>query len=140
MLLKIAVGFAAAIAGLVSAGLLILLHAGVATVWVDSQDATFFVPVPVAAVDLALNFVPEEDLRDIQRDLSRFRPMIGVALEELRKCPDVTLVEVESPDEHVFVRKEGQDLKVDVRTRKGERFSVSVPLGGVEHVLAALSM
>ena len=63
-----------------------------------------------------------------------------VALEELRKCPDVTLVEVESPDEHVFVRKEGQDLKVDVRTRKGERFSVSVPLGGVEHVLAALSM
>ena len=64
MILKVFLGLGSAIAGLIAAGLIILLHAGVATVWVESPEAKFFVPVPIAVVDVALQFVPGEDLRD----------------------------------------------------------------------------
>lgn len=137
MILKIFLGLSSAIAGLIAAGLVLLLHAGVATVWVESPEATFFVPVPIAAVDVALQFVPEEELREMRRDLKRFEPVVTSALEELSRCPDATLVEVRSGGDYVLVRKEGPDLKIDVRTGQGEKFSVSVPLHGVQHVLAS---
>ncbi len=139
MILKIFLGVSSAIAGLVAAGLIMLLHAGVATVWVESPEATFFVPVPIAAVDMALRFVPEEDLREMRRDLERFEPVVTSALEELSRCPDATLVEVQSGEDYVLVRKDGQDLKINVRTGRGEKFSVAVPLRGVRHVLASVA-
>lgn len=139
MIIKIFVGLSAAIAGLVAGGLMLLLHAGVATVWVEGPDATFFVPVPIAAVDVALHFVPEEDLRDARKELERYRPVIVAALGELSRCPDATLVEVESDEDYVLVRKVGDDLKIKVRTGDGERIDVAVPLDGVQHVLSAVS-
>lgn len=139
MLVKIILGLASAIAGLISAGLLIVLHAGVATVWVESPEATFFVPVPIAAVDVALHFVPEEELRELKENLEEFGPVIDAALEELSRCPDATLVEVESAEDHVLVQKVGDDLKIHVRTGQGERFDVSVPLDGVQRVLASVA-
>ncbi|MEJ2078467.1 MAG: hypothetical protein P8020_11875 [Acidobacteriota bacterium] len=138
MILKVFLGLGSAIAGLIAAGLIILLHAGVATVWVESPEAKFFVPVPIAAVDVALQFVPGEDLRDVQRDLERFAPVISAAMEELSHCPDATLVEVHSGGDYVLVRKVDQDLKINVRTDQDEKFSISVPLHGVQHVLASI--
>lgn len=139
MLLKIILGLGSAVAGLIAAGLIMLLHAGVATVWVESPEATFFVPVPIAAVDVALGFVPKEDLRQMRHDLEQFGPVIAGALDELRHCPDATLVEVESSEDYVLVKKEGDDLKITVRSGQGERFDIQVPLDGVQHILASVA-
>ncbi len=139
MLLKIILGLGSAVAGLIAAGLIMLLHAGVATVWVESPEATFFVPVPIAAVDVALGFVPEKDLREMRRDLEQFGPVIAAALDELSHCPDATLVEVESCEDHVLVKKEGDDLKITVKSGQGEHFEIQVPLDGVQHILASVA-
>jgi len=108
--------------------------ASLGVVVVDVQEGgpdghRIVVPVPLVFAQAALAAAPivaEEQLRIPDEALEH----IGIAreiLEALAAAPDGVLVEVEEPDEHVVIRKEGDKLVIKVHG-KGEDVSVNVPL------------
>jgi hypothetical protein len=83
--------------------------------------------VPALVAPIAARLVPREKLRRASRDLQQWLPAIEVASEELLRCPDGPLVEVDSRTEHVRIAKQGDSLVVDVDD-PGETVHVSFPL------------
>jgi len=76
-----------------------------------------WIPVPMAAIRLAVGAVPDKIFDDADTDAPEFaeykdvfRAMIG----ELEKIPDALLVEVTERDEHVVIRKEADVFVIDV--------------------------
>lgn len=139
MIIKLGVGVLAAVLGLVSAGVIALFQGGMATVYVETSELTLFLPVPMAAAELALKLVPEEDLRQISRELAPHKELVLAALHELSNCPDAVLVEVRSPDERVLVEKKGNDLIVDVDDPREAQVHVVVPLESVERIFETVA-
>lgn len=140
MITKLLVVVGAVGAGLVCAVMLALLQGGVATVSVQTPEIAFFAPVPVVLADIALAFVPPNEIDQARRELEPYRELIQLALEELSGCPDATFVEVESPDETVLVEKKGSDLRVEVHSfRDSTHVTVRVPLHSVKRVVAAVA-
>lgn len=139
MFLKIGVSILAIIVGVVSAGLIALFQAGIATVYVENEDVSLFLPVPVALANISLAFVPEKELKDIRRELEPFKKTIKAALLELRNTPNATLLEVRASDENVIVRTEDGELVVRVDTGNGDKVRVRLPLRAVHHLLAAVA-
>jgi hypothetical protein len=139
MLIKLGVGILAAVSALTMALGIAVFQAGFATVEIESQETPWiYLPVPLAAVDIALAFVPEEDLAQARRDLEQFRPVIEAALAELKNCPDVTLVEVVNQDESVLIEKSGSELLIKVDNGEHEKVRIRVPVGGVQRTFAAI--
>ncbi len=139
MLIKLGVGLLATVSALTMALAIAVFQAGFATVEFESPDSpSIYLPVPLAAVDAVMAFVPEEDLADARRELEQYRPVIEAVLSELRNCPDVTLVEVMERDEMVLVVKEGAELRINVDRRGHERVRVRIPVEGIQHTFAAL--
>jgi hypothetical protein len=139
MLIKLGVGLLATVSALTMALGIAIFQAGFATVEVDSPDTpSLYIPVPLAAVDVALAFVPKEELADARKELEPYRPLIEAVLSELRNCPDVTLVEVMDRDEMVLVVKAGDELRINVDERGHERVRVRVPISSIQHTFAAL--
>ena len=139
MLIKLGVGILATVSALTMALGFAVFQAGFATVEIESPEAPWiYLPVPLAAVDVALAFVPEEDLAGARRDLQQFRPVIEAALEELKNCPDVTLVEVVTRNESVLIEKTGSELLIKVDRGEHEKVRVRVPVGGVQRTFAAI--
>jgi hypothetical protein len=108
--------------------------ASLGVVVVDVQEGgpdghRIMVPVPLVFAQAALAAAPviaEEELRLPDECLEH----VGIAreiLEALAAAPDGVLVQVEEPDEQVLIRKEGDELIVQVRGKK-EDVSVRVPL------------
>ena len=139
MIIKLGVGVLAGILGLVSAGVIALFQGGIATVYVKTSDLTLFVPVPMAAAELALQFAPEEELRQISEDLAPHKDLVLAALHELAECPDAVLVEVRNRDENVLVEKKGTDLIVDVDSPHEAQVHVVVPLHSIERIFETLA-
>jgi hypothetical protein len=83
--------------------------------------------LPALAVPIAARLVPREKLREASRDLQQWLPAIEAASEELLRCPDGPLVEVDSRREHVRIVKQGDSLVIDVDD-PGETVHVSFPL------------
>jgi len=135
MLIKIAVGCLAAFLGIFSACTVVVLQAGVGSVYVKNEEVTLWLPVPMAAVDLGLWFIPAKELEDVQENLLPVRDVILAGFHELQNIPDATLVEVETPDESVLVLKEGNDLVVDVDSRTDGKVHVKLPLDSLERIL-----
>lgn len=97
-----------------------------------------YVPVPAVLVEAAITMAPLvvrlTGSGDVDRELARLRaeagpwlPAVRSALAELDRLPDVTLVEVDGPAEHVSVRKHGRSLYVHAE-EPGSRVSVVVPV------------
>jgi len=139
MILKLGVGVLAGVLGLVSAGVIALFQGGIATVYVQTSDLTLFIPVPMAAAELALQFAPEEEMQQVRQELAPHKELILAAFKELRNCPDAVFVEVRSQDENVLVAKKGSDLIVDVDSPDEAQVHVVVPLRSVERILEALA-
>ncbi len=138
MIIKLGVGLLAGVLGLVSAGVIALFQGGIATVYVQTSDLTLFIPVPMAAAELALHFAPEEEMQQVREDLAPHKELVLAALQELANCPDAVLVEVRSQDENVLVEKQGSDLIVDVDSPGEAQVHVVVPLRSVERIFEAL--
>ncbi len=117
---------------------------GVATVRVhDPQEGlSLFVPVPMALVDAALTtsgwMVPDDDWRELEVELGEWGPMLSELLDELDRCPDVTLVEVVDGETRVRVYKQGGALRVEVDDRE-LTVRVSLPTRSVRRALGRLS-
>lgn len=138
MILKLLVGIPAVAAGLIAAGLLALLQGGIATVRIQDPEMSLYLPVPMAAFDVALAFVPEQQLARVRQDLEPHRELILAALEELADCPDAVLVDVRNSTESVLVSKVGDELWI--WTREGNStVEVRIPLRSVRRVAASLA-
>jgi hypothetical protein len=132
--------FSKAIAGMAGTTLLagaLIFHQGVITVNVqekrpDGDHVHFFVPATVVSYGMAL--APEEQIRHATRHAREYLPAARIAMQELAKCPDTVLVEVQDNDEHVRIEKRGGRLLVDVNSPK-EEVHVGVPIQTVVSVI-----
>ena len=134
MLTKILVGFIAAFIGLFTACGIALLQGGIATVYVQNEDFRFYIPIPVTAVELALSFVPAEELKDARHELKQVKDIIPAVIDALAECPDTILVEVESGSDKVLVEKIGNTLVVKVNSSDNTKVRVKIPLRGAKRV------
>jgi hypothetical protein len=138
MLIKLVLGFFAAVVGVLGAGLLFLVQGGFATVYVDNPEMTLYVPVPMRVAELAVAFAPEEELGQVRKDLEPFRELILAALQVLDRCPDAVLVEVHDGSEEVVVEKKGDELIIDVQSAADGHVNVQVPLASVLRIVTAV--
>ena len=93
--------------------------------------------VPAILVPVALGVIPAKHFHTHDAETRKWLPMLKVVSEELERCPDATLVEVKSPDEHVKIAKRGNAVVIDVDD-PGETVHVSFPVGVVRTVVDKL--
>lgn len=89
---------------------------------------------PAVAVPIGMRFVPDHALRHASSRLRPFLPAIEIAVTELEKYRDFTLVEVEDARDHVKIRKLGQTMVIDVDSNDAT-VHVSFPLRSVMSAL-----
>jgi hypothetical protein len=82
---------------------------------------------PAAVVPIGLKFVPNDALREASSEVRPWLPAIEIAVTELEKYRDFTLVEVDDAQDHVRIRKLGQTMVIDVDSTDA-RVHVSFPL------------
>jgi len=98
----------------------------------------FRIAVPGAIVPMAMALVPAREIgKHMPIEARRHLPMIEAALDQLKRLPDCTLVEVDGPDEHVRIRVEGGQMRVDVDD-SGDEVHVTLPLGSLRSVMGKL--
>jgi hypothetical protein len=93
--------------------------------------------VPAIVVPLAMGFIPAKHFHVHDKDAHKMLPVLKAVSQELERCPDATLVEVTSPEEHVKISKLGNSLYIDVDDRN-ETVHVSFPVGVVQTVVNKL--
>ena len=141
--LLIAAGTVALIALTVGATFAAVYGGGSVAVSVEHDDASRIdvaIPAGVANVALAATsaipagrWAAGEIPADARRELERYLPHAQEAIDLLAAQPDFTLVEVDSPDTKVLVRKEGRELRILVDD-DGTRIDVAIPLSTVRRV------
>ena len=98
------------------------------------------VAIPAGVVNVALaavefmpvdSFLLDEASAEALQVLEHYLPAAQQALDRLAAQPDFVLVEVQSRDETVVVRKEGRALRVLVDSDDG-RIDVTIPLSTVK--------
>ena len=85
------------------------------------------VPVPLALIQTALAFVPEEKVRVKLDRAVQHLPLAREVLEALAAGPDGELVRVEEPGEQVVITKVGDTLRVHVHDGNDD-VTVNVPI------------
>lgn len=135
------------IAGLAACGLLLLTLAGAAfisagTVQISVREKgpdgfSISLPVPVNLASSALSFIPENEMEEIRAEIGPWMPVVEVVLDELSRCPDGRLIEVEDDRETVSVVKRGGRLVIDVDTRD-ETVHLSLPIRGAQKLVRQL--
>lgn len=141
MLLKIGAGFLAVSVGLTLPAAVAVHQHGIAMVRVQEKSAdgvNLTIPVPMALVNFALNFVPPAELQEVRREIAPHRELLKAVLKGLAACPDATFVDVRDHDETVRVSKHGGYLEVYVNSHD-ERVDVEVPLNGVSRLVEKLA-
>jgi hypothetical protein len=102
------------------------------------DDSHISVALPAVIANLAIALVPSEVVSDMTEDLEPVWPTIQAAARELDEAPDFTLLEVDSRETHVQIRKEGGRLLVTVDDR-GDRVSVALPLSTIRRIVEKLA-
>ncbi|HWG59016.1 MAG TPA: hypothetical protein VN661_08215 [Candidatus Acidoferrales bacterium] len=137
LLAKIALGIAAA--GALGAAVLCsegFVNISVVQTKPESHHVHIIAPAMIAPV--AMRFIPRDRLRDPSGQLQASMPEIRAALDSLRHAPDMALVEVTDPTEHVRISKSGGSIVVDVRD-PDDTVHVSVPLRTISSVLEEIA-
>ncbi|MDX1643903.1 MAG: hypothetical protein R3244_06035 [Thermoanaerobaculia bacterium] len=136
-------------AGILVAGT--VASAGVVTVRVQEtgpDGLNLYLPVPANLVEASIAVAPVVarlgGSDDVDRELARVRaeiepwlPALEGLLDEIRRMPDATLVEVTAPNESVVVKKRRGAIEVRVEER-GSRVEVVVPLRIVDGLKSLL--
>jgi hypothetical protein len=105
---------------------------------VDVQEKTpgghhIHLPLPALAGPTALALVPARHMHfgNNAREIQQWMPVVRVAVEELARCPDGPLVDVQSARETVHIAKEGSYLVIDVNdTRETVHISFPIRIAG----------
>jgi hypothetical protein len=82
---------------------------------------------PAMVLPVGAMLVPKEKVREASRQLQPWLPTIRAATDELLRCPDGPLVQVDNRHEHVKIAKISDALVIDVDDET-ETVHVSVPL------------
>jgi DNA-dependent RNA polymerase auxiliary subunit epsilon len=109
---------------------------------VDVREKTpnvehIYLVVPAVVLPVAARLVPRNKLKDVPRNIGPWLPTIKAASEELARCPDGPLVEVDSNREQVRIRKQGRSLFIDVDSEE-ETVHVSFPLQAAADTVSQL--
>ncbi len=117
-------------------------HEGVIRVDVDEYRAGgshVHVVVPAAAVPMAMHLVPQKHLREAVEHTREALPIARAIVKELKKYPDVDLVEVVDGEQHVQIRTRNGKLQIDVEA-PDEQVHLLVPLSTLEDVTRQLEV
>jgi len=115
-------------------------HEGVIRTDVDEHRAGgshVHVWVPAAAVPMAMHLVPQKQLREAVEHSREALPIAHAIVKELKKYPDVDLVEVVDGKQHVQIRTRNGKLQIDVEA-PDEQVHLLVPLSTLEDVTRQL--
>jgi hypothetical protein len=113
-------------------------HEGVMRVDEDHGDGRrVHVWVPAALVPLAMHAVPKRYLEHAAGQAGPWLPTMRALTKELKKYPEVELVEVLDSNGHVRVRTHDGKLLIDV-DEPGDQVHVACPLGMLEDVAREL--
>ncbi len=115
-------------------------HEGVIRIDVDEHRAGgshVHVWVPAAAVPMAMHLVPQKQLREAVEHSREALPIAHAIVKELKKYPDVDLVEVVDGKQHVQIRTHNGKLQIDVEA-PDEQVHLLVPLSTLEDVTRQL--
>jgi hypothetical protein len=115
-------------------------HEGVIRVDVDENCAGgshvhFW--VPAAVVPMAMHFVPRDHMKEAAERAREFLPTAHAVLKELKKFPDVDLVEVMDGNENVQIRTHQGKLQIDVDNPE-EKVHLLCPLSTLDDVTSQL--
>jgi hypothetical protein len=101
---------------------------------VDVQEKTphghhIHLPLPALAGPAALAFIPARHMHfgKDARHVHQWMPVVRAATEELARCPDGPLVDVQDAHETVHIAKDGSYLIIDVDNPK-ETVHISFPI------------
>jgi hypothetical protein len=94
--------------------------------------------VPAALIPVVARLVPRDKLKDAHCQLRPWLPTIKAASEELARCPDGPLVEVDSNREHVRIYKQGASLFIYVDSDE-ETVRVFFPLEAAAETVSQLA-
>ena len=115
-------------------------HEGVIRIDVDEHRAGgshVHMWVPAAAVPMAMHLVPQKHLREAVEHSREALPIARAIVKELKKYPDVELVEVVDGEQHVQIRTRSGKLQIDVEA-PGEQVHLLVPLSTLDDVTRQL--
>jgi hypothetical protein len=93
--------------------------------------------VPAAMVPMAMHFVPKHDLCDATQHARDVLPAIHALAKELKKLPNVDLIEIIDGEEHAQFRTRSGNLHVDVDSAD-EHVHLRVPLSTLDDVVSQL--
>ena len=100
------------------------------------EGTRLWIPVPAVLFDVALfaapRLVPPAELAEARTEIEPYLPALRNLADELENLPNAVLVEVESPNEHVRIRKSFGTFYVEVHKEEAD-VVVQVParlLGG----------
>lgn len=105
-------------------------------------DETVTVNLPVSLVRAAAAMIPAEAQEDVtielERDLELDWHELRAFWNEVREAPEATFVTVETPREHVVVRKEGDFVLVNTEEswEDGAEVDVKIPVQVVDALLS----
>lgn len=113
---------------------------GIAVVNVQDKvhGKRIFLPVPVGLMNLGLNMLPGEMLRQVNHDLGPHRKVIQSLANELENIPDTDFVDVQTKKERILISKSGRNVIIDVQTPE-ESVYVSVPIRATGNIVAKLA-
>jgi len=115
-------------------------HEGVIRIDVDEHregGSHVHMWVPAAAIPMAMHLVPREHLRNAVEHSREFLPIARAFVKELKKYPDVELVEVMDGEQHVQIGTRNGKLQIDVEA-PDEQVHLLVPLSTLEDVTRQL--
>lgn len=114
------------------------VHAGVAVVHVKTPDAQFWIPVPLALGHVAGYFINLPLPKEAR--LSKFldyRQDVAQLVRQLQRLPDVDLLEVINPREHVRIYKNKNSLCIYVDSER-EKVRVRLPLKALDRFIETM--
>jgi hypothetical protein len=115
-------------------------HEGVIRIDVDEHRAGgshVHMWVPAAAVPMAMHLVPQKHLREAAEHSREALPIAHAIVKELKKYPDVELVDVVDRRQHVQIRTRGGKLQIDLEA-PDQNVHLLLPLSTLDDVTRQL--
>jgi hypothetical protein len=130
-----------AFAGTAVAGMGILFSEGTVVVNVTERQPEshhVYVIAPAMLIPIAAHFAPKDRIAEASKEMRPYLPAIRAAIDQLRECDDLTLVEVKEPGNHVLTKMTGGSVIVDVDD-EGETVHISTPLRAISSAIAEIA-
>jgi hypothetical protein len=103
----------------------------------NSSDGHFFAPVPMFAVNLTMDLIPNYRLQQFSTHLLASASLLQQTGKNLNDCPDGVFVEVDQRNQHVRVEKSNGNILIHAITPEQKIF-IQVPIASTTRTLTRL--